>query len=434
MPIVVHSRESTLRSPLRRISSWAKLIAVTGGAQAVVQAIGFLSGILVIRLLPTQEYALYTLANTLLGTMTLLADGGISIGVMSQGGKVWQDREKLGGVLATGLHLRKKFAVCSLMIATPILFYLLRKHDASWLMSTLIMLSLIPAFVTSLSGSLLEVPFKLHQDIVPLQKIQIVANIGRLLLLALTLFIYPFAAVAILCAGGGQVWSNWRLRKVSERFVSHNQAVNFHARVEIMAIVKRAMPGAIYYCFSGQISVWLISFFGTTESLAQIGALTRLTMILNLISVVIGTLVVPRFARLPSIRTLLISHYLQVQCILFFLISIVMLIVWFFPGQVLYLIGKNYTNLTIELFFMVLAACLGLVSGIVYSLNAVRRYIFPPIFLYPLLISGQISFLMIFQIKTVLMAAYYSITMQLLAYLLHFGYGIFSLSQIKHQK
>lgn len=86
-------QKQTAKQPLRRAGEWAKLIAITGSAQVMVQAIGFISGILVIRLLPTHEYALYTLANTMLGTMTLLADGGIATGVMSQGGKVWQDKQ-----------------------------------------------------------------------------------------------------------------------------------------------------------------------------------------------------------------------------------------------------------------------------------------------------------------------------------------------------
>src|SRR5438045_2535474 len=42
---------------------WGKLISITGAAQIIVQLTGLISGIIVIRLLPTQEYALYTLAN-----------------------------------------------------------------------------------------------------------------------------------------------------------------------------------------------------------------------------------------------------------------------------------------------------------------------------------------------------------------------------------
>ncbi len=62
---------------------WGKLISITGSAQIIVQAVGFVSGILIIRLLPVQEYAFYTLVNTMLGTVALLVDGGISTGAMA---------------------------------------------------------------------------------------------------------------------------------------------------------------------------------------------------------------------------------------------------------------------------------------------------------------------------------------------------------------
>ena len=50
-----HATQTQVATPSmrRRAGEWAKLIAITGSAQVMVQAIGFLSGILVIRLLPT---------------------------------------------------------------------------------------------------------------------------------------------------------------------------------------------------------------------------------------------------------------------------------------------------------------------------------------------------------------------------------------------
>ncbi|MEH6408659.1 MAG: polysaccharide biosynthesis protein, partial [Leeuwenhoekiella sp.] len=121
---------------------WGKLVSVTGLTEIIVQAVGFIAGIFIIRLLPVEEYALYTLSNTMLGTMTVLANGGIATGVLSQGGKIWKDKKQLGTVLATGLMLRRKFAIGSLIVSIPILGYLLYHHNASWLMIILITVSL----------------------------------------------------------------------------------------------------------------------------------------------------------------------------------------------------------------------------------------------------------------------------------------------------
>lgn len=393
----------------RHISEWAKLIAITGSVQVIVQAIGFISGILVIRLLPTHEYALYVLANTMLGAMTLLADGGIVSGVMSQGGKVWQDKQKLGAVLVTGMQLRKKFAVFSLIVAIPVLFFLLRKHDASWLMSSLIVLSLIPAFFTSLSGTLLEIAPKLQQDIAPLQKIRVIATAGRLALLSLTLFVYPFAALAIACAGSSQLWSNWRLRKISHRYIDRSQPPDSSVRAEILGNVKRIMPGAVYYCISGQITIWLLSIFGSTEAVAQIGGLGRLTMILNIFTILLDMLVVPRFAGLPNNRKLLLARFLQIQVGLLALNVSMVTIIWLFPNQILLILGENYVGLTSEVVLMAIVGGLGLMSSSSYHLSVSRGVVINPMVSIPILLFVQIAALFILHISTVMDALYYAL-------------------------
>src|SRR5690606_33859643 len=137
----------------------------TSLAQITIQAIACLSGIIIIRWLPTEEDALYTIANALLGTMAVIANAGISTGVMAEGGKVWQDREQLGSVLATGFELRKYFSVISLLFGIPVLSYLLLENNAGYGSTILIVLGLVPAFFATLSNALLVIAPKLHQDI-----------------------------------------------------------------------------------------------------------------------------------------------------------------------------------------------------------------------------------------------------------------------------
>ena len=362
------------------ILNWGKLISITGGAQIIVQAVGFASGILIIRLLPIQEYALYTLANTMLGTMIILADGGISTGVMAQGAKVWQDKEKLGVVLATGLDLRRKFALGSLIVALPFLFYLLLHNEASWLTSLLIVLSLIPAFFAGLSDNLLEIVPKLHQDILPLQKNQIVVGIGRLLLTGMTIFFFPWTFVAILASGIPRIYGNIELRKIAYGFVDKRQQHDPVVRAQILKVVKRTLPGAIYYCVSGQITIWLISIFGNTSSIAQLGALGRLSMLLSLFSVLIGTLVIPRFARLSENKKMLLKRFFQLMILLFLFMFIIVAIVYTFPNQILWILGNNYSGLHSELMLSIIGSYLSLVAGISFSLYTSRGWVLNPLF------------------------------------------------------
>jgi O-antigen/teichoic acid export membrane protein len=388
-----------------RVLDWGKLISITGGAQIIVQAVGFACGILIIRLLPVQEYAFYTLANTMLGTMTVLADGGISTGVMAQGGKVWQDNERLGAVLETGLVLRRKFAIVSLLVSVPILVYLLLHNGASWLTSLLIAAALIPAFFAALSDSLLEIVPKLHQNILPLQKNQMAVGIGRLVLTSLTMFVFPWAFIAVLAAGVPRIWGNIQLRRISYRFADKNQEPDTEIRTEILSLVKRIMPTSIYYCVSAQITIWLISLFGNTSSIAQLGALGRLSMLLSIFSALVATLVIPRFAKLAADKNLLLPRFMQIMGVVVVLLIIIITVVYVFPKPILWLLGDGYKDLPFELFLSVIGSCLALLSGMAFSLYSSRGWAMQPAILISinlLTIIGLASILDLSSLKGVL--------------------------------
>jgi len=379
---------------------WGKLIFMTGAAQVLVQATGLLTGIFIIRMLPTQEYAFYTLANTMLGTMTILADGGISSGVMSQGGKIWRDRTELGKVLVTGMELRKKFAVFSLLVAVPILVYLLwLQHAQPWVI-ILIVAALIPAFFSALSDSLLETIPKLHQDIKPLQANQAKVGLFRLFLSSASVFIFPFTFVALLANGIPRIIGNFRLRKMALRFADTSQPVDPVYQTEILKMVKRRLPGAIYYCLSGQITIWLISILGTTKAIAQVGALSRLGMVLSVFTVLFATLVVPRFARAESNKALLTNNFMKIIVVMVTLCAVIMGIVYLFPDQLLWILGKQYADLSGALLFSILGSCLALVTGCIFSLSTSRGWVINPAISIPVNLITVIAGIVFMDIST----------------------------------
>lgn len=361
----------------------------------------------------TEQYALYILANTMLGTMTVLSDGGISSGVMAEGGKVWENGHKLGAVIKTGLYLRKRFAIISLIIAVPILLFLLRHHGAGWLTATLILLSLIPAFFAALSGKILEIIPQLHQDITSLQRIQFLSNAGRLALLGLTIFAFPFAFVAICAASSSQIWANIQLRKRAKKFIDPLQVKSQEVQARIIKLVKRTMPGAIYYAVAGQLTIWLISIFGNTESIAQIGALGRLAAVLAVIQSVLGILVVPYFAKLQQNRKKLIQLFLWLQLGFVIFTAILALLVWMFPGIILGILGPQYDSLSFELLLMMIASCVALQGGTIYHISASRGIVPAPFWMIAYMLLLQAGLIFVFDFSIVSEVILYSMVVNL---------------------
>lgn len=400
---------------------WGKLLGVTGGAQLLIQGTGFLCGILIIRILSTDQYAYYTLANTMLGTMTVLADGGISTGVMAEGGQTWKDRKNLGAVLATGMHMRRQFAVGSLLVSLPILYYLLHQQGLLWWQSGLLIACLTPTFWAALSGSLLQIVPKLHQDINQLLKINVSINVARLVILVPTLMAFPFAGAAILAAGVSQVGGNLQLRKLSLKNADWKQPLDPTYRKKILETVKKILPGSIYYCISGQITVWLIAIFSDTEGIAQIGALGRLMMLLTLVRLSVDMLIVPRYARLKNDKRLIILRFFQVLGIVSLMSFAIVGFVYLFPEQCLWILGKKYMDLHYEVFLITVSSCLGMLSGIAHMMSSSRAIIPNPYLFIFTIISAQ-AFALFFLVDYTTVAGVIQFSM--FAYLINIIYRL----------
>src|SRR3954464_12415478 len=96
-PVLSEASAPAIRRALHRV----RVVSNFALIQGFVQVIGFLSGILLVRYLDQREYAYFTIANTMQGTLNVLADIGISIGLVSIGGRVRYDRERVGAVFNT---------------------------------------------------------------------------------------------------------------------------------------------------------------------------------------------------------------------------------------------------------------------------------------------------------------------------------------------
>jgi hypothetical protein len=410
-----------------KVFKWGKLITITGGAQALVQATSLLCGIAIIRLLSTQEYAIYTLGNAMLTTITLLADGGVSTGVMSEGSKVWKDKEQLGVVLATGFDLRKQFAKITGVVVVPIMVYLLIHHNTGYLNTFLITVSLVPAFLASLSDSIYEVAPKLHQDLKPLQQNQIMVSVGRSLLSGLSLLIFPYTFVAFLANAIPRIYGNIQLKKIAGKNASINVVPDKIVRENILKIVKRSLPSIMFYSMSGQITIWLISVFGQTKSIATIGALGRLAMITTVFASVFSILIVPRFARLLNQKKLLRPAFVKMHVLLYVICAVFLLSTTLASGQLLWILGEKYVGFKNELFLSMLGSCIFMLVGGTNIVSATKGWIIHPVRSISVSLFSIISGIILFDVSSLQGVLYLNIFIATIEY---FNQLIFVVSKI----
>src|ERR1700732_528158 len=180
------------------VQKWFPILLKFTSIQVIVQTLGFAAGILIVRGLPKREYAFYTIGNTMLSTILVLADSGISSALSAIGGRVWQDSQRLGSLLNTALQLRRQLGAFTVVAVVPVLIWLLAQNGAG-------RLTIIGLVVAVLAGSGLElitriyaVALRLRSEIRQIQKQAMVSALVKLAIVGIALFIFMNAAIAIL--------------------------------------------------------------------------------------------------------------------------------------------------------------------------------------------------------------------------------------------
>ena len=390
-PISPPALDESSSPVIRRALHRARIVGSFAIVQAVVQVIGFCAGIILVRKLEQREYAYFTIANTMQNTINVLADIGISVGVVSIGGRVWHDRHRFGQLINTALDARKKLGVVAIIVVTPFLYFLLARNGASISYSAILIVFVLAGILIQLSVGVLGVVPRLRSDIGRIQSIDLTCAIVRLVVLASLMYLFLNAGVAIAVATATFLLQYAMLRKYLAGVIDLDAPQNAEDRHEIVRLVKHLAPNAVFFCLQGQITVFLISFFAKhATSIAEVGALGRLAMIFAVLSNLLTNIFVPAFARCQEPRKLRLLYLVIVGGAAVF--SLVVLVsAGFFPHPFLFVLGSKYAHLEHELFLMVAVAVGAAMTGTLWALNASKAWVTGAWLYVPLTLATQIA-------------------------------------------
>jgi len=386
-PLLEEGSAPTIRHAFQR----ARIVGNFAIVQAVVQIIGFLSGILLVRTLEQREYAYFTIANTMQGTINLLADIGISVGLVSIGGRVWQDRYRFGQLISTALSVRRKLGAVAIVIVTPVLYFLLVKNGASFFYTAVLVIVVLAGLLIQLSLGVLDVVPRLRSDVARIQSIDLTGAIARLLVLVTLMYFFLNAGVAVAVATATLLLQYAMLRKYVAGVIDLDAPENAEDRAAMFGFIRKLAANAVFYCLQGQITVFLISFFARrTSSVAEVGALGRLAMIFAVLSNLLTNVFVPAFARCQSARKLRWLYAAIIGGVGAFSL-LVLCGAEIFPDQFLFVLGSKYAHLHRELLLMVGGAILSALTGTFWALNASKAWVAGSWLYIPLTLATQIA-------------------------------------------
>ena len=376
---------------IRRALQRARMVGNFAFVQVLVQLVGFGSGILLVRRLEQSEYAYFTIANTMQGTINILADMGISIGLISIGGRVWQDRSRFGQLITTANNFRRRLGSAAIVIVTPILYWMLTRNGASSLYAAFLIAAIIFGLFAQFSLGVLSVVPRLRSDVSQIQKIDLTGAFARLIVLVACAFLFLNAGVAVLVSSTAFLLQYCLLRRYAAGVIDLNAPENADDRAAMIGFTKSQAANAVFFCLQGQITVFLISFFGSrATSVAEVGALGRLAMIFAVMGQLLMNIFVPAFARCQSATRLRLQYFAIVGAVAGFC-AVVIAAAAFFPNQFLFVLGDKYSHLQRELLLMIAGTVMNVLTGTLWLLNASKAWVAGAWLYIPLTLATQIA-------------------------------------------
>ena len=283
---------------------WAKVLSRFVSVQIIVQILGMVSGILIVRTLSREEYALFTIANSFQSTLNVLADSGIISALSAIGGRVFKDKSQFSELIQTSLRLRYRLAAMVVLPTIPILLWMLTSNGASLSYAILVICATLIELNFHLKTAILLMPLQLHAQINRIQTLDFLVAFSRLSSLVAARFILLNTFTSILSSAISIGLRLLYLNRWTFENIDKEASINKEYEKEITLIIRSQFSYFLFYCFQGQIGIWLISIFGQPGNVAEVGALGRLGVIFSIVNSVMANIISPSYARCQSIQTL----------------------------------------------------------------------------------------------------------------------------------
>ncbi len=354
-----------------RLSHWLLLITQYLAGQGVINLLNILVGLILLRVLSIEEFALYTIAIVLQQVASIGSDMGLSHAINTMGAKIREDRYLLGSLYAGARFYGYRFYAVSACVV--IVLYVFMQSNHGWSFADVIGVLIFILFTTALQVTVnfRKEVLNVNHDAKALFYVGIVQAGVRILFVPLCL-IWPFASIAIF----GNLVGAYACKRVIEyqcrsRFDEKQPAIGSQ-KEELRKFVVPLVPVLLYQTLQGQISIFLLGYYGYTTSIAEVGALGRLGQLIGLLMLLNSFFVMPVFSRISQRNEFIKKGGMVVLALIGFTF-ISMLTVYWVPDWWLFILGKNYSNLGAELPIAVFTALLNLIGATLYVLVISRN-------------------------------------------------------------
>ncbi len=358
-----------------RFLRWYKRLAVFFVGQGLTQVISLSTGLLLLRWLSVDSYAQYGVAFGFQCTVALLVDFGLCNSIVAMVGSRGADARVVGGYIRAGRAQRNRLLLLVVPVSA-VAFHVVAKRQHWALATELLLFGGITANLFLLGlASFYSAPLLIHQRMRLLSKSQVLGATSRLGACWLAHLASSLDSVGTVWFGGLSAGIIAFLSKRASQplFEEPEQADPAVCR-ELMRYITPLMPSVIYYAFQGQISVFIIGYFGHSKNVAEVAALGRLGQLFAIFGSVNTILVAPYIAKFE--RAHLLARYISLISGAAIVCAAIVGFALLFPGVLLSLLGPKYVHLRLEAVFTLIVSSIVYMSSMLFTLHSARKWVF----------------------------------------------------------
>lgn len=355
-----------------RVRTWVRLLAGYFTTQTVAQLVGIATGLLFINFMPVREFALYTLALSVITFFTFVTDLGSTTSLLHFYHRSARGEGEFAPYFAAVLSLRRN--AFWIGAAGVVIFFpraALAEGYGGW-ETALSALGILLCVGFQILSSLRLLGLRLSDRYGQSYRAEL-AGSGIRLLWALGMI-----GASLLVAWAGVLASALAAGTVAllARPVTRPEPLALDLapyRRRVLRYLLPTLPSALYFAVQGPLTVWLAATFGSARNLAEVGALSRLGMVFGLFSTLIGVIFLPRLSRITDDR-LYRTRYLQFGAALACIAAALLGAAAVFPDLFLLVLGGNYAGLQRELLLVVGGSGMSLLGGYIVNVNLARSW------------------------------------------------------------
>lgn len=347
------------------------------------------SGLLIVRALDKVSYAYYTVAFVSMAMFTNITNAGIGPAINAIAGKHHEDPRSMGRLVRTALSFRQRIGLAVFLPVAAYALWQYRLLDAPWGLALGLIGIIGLAGYWQLHTAVTRVPLLFAKLVPKVQRADFWSATIKLAGIVVLYFVFPniLAFIAVTALGFGYAY--WALARDANTIIVDEGDRDAGMRQQMVDLFKPNVIPTIYWSFQGQVTILLCSLFATTENVAELGALSKLTLAFGILSAFTGSYILPQISKAQEPSQVLKRSLGLIVAYATLAVGFVGLAAAF-PNLFLWILGEKYYNLEPYLVLVVSVTLVSIIQNQIYGICSSRGWLRYYYLYTPITIATQV--------------------------------------------